>query len=102
MKRKPTLLIGGACLVAGFAPAAEFDAPVRLKTGGKVIQTESPGYAAPCWADIDRDGDKDLLIGQFHRGRINIYRNQGGGIGNLAEGEWLKVDDKPVVVPGVW
>jgi hypothetical protein len=102
MKRKPTLLIGGACLAAGFAQAVEFDAPVRLEAGGKAIRTEDPGYAAPCWADIDGDGDADLLVGQFRRGRIKVYLNQGGGIGNLAEGEWLKVDGKPVIVPGVW
>ena len=38
----------------------QFEAPVRLKAGGQYIKTEAPGYASPCWADVDGDGKKDL------------------------------------------
>ena len=40
------------CLTA-WCGAAEFQPPVLLKADGKAVRVESPGYAAPCWADID-------------------------------------------------
>ncbi len=100
MKAKSAIVLGGFCLAAGPLGAVEFEAPVCLKAAGKAIQVEAPGYAAPCWADIDGDGKKDLLVGQFKKGGIKIYRNKGKGA--LAAGEWLKADGKDVVVPGVW
>ncbi len=48
-----TLLVGGGLTMAS---AAEFRPPVRLKADGVPVRVESPGYAAPCWADIDGDG----------------------------------------------
>ncbi len=91
-----TLLFG--CGVAG--TAAEFQPPVRLEGGGKAVRVDSPGYAAPCWADIDGDGKKDLLVGQFAQGKIRIYKNLGGG--KLATGEWLMAEGTVAEVPGVW
>ncbi len=82
------------------ARAVEFEAPVQLKGGGESVNVESPGYAAPCWADIDGDGKKDLLVGQFRQGKIRVYKNLGGR--KLAAGEWLTADGKVVEVPGVW
>lgn len=40
----------------GFCVAADFEPPVRLKAGDAAIRVESPGYAAPCWADLNGDG----------------------------------------------
>jgi hypothetical protein len=91
------LLIGGG-LANG--RAAEFQPPVRLMADGVPVRVESPGYAAPCWADIDGDGRKDLLVGQFHDGKIRVYRNLGDG--KLAPGEWLKAEGAVARVPGVW
>jgi hypothetical protein len=98
-KRNVTL----ACFCLAAAPllnAVEFAAPVPLKADGKVIQIESPGFAAPCWADVNGDGHKDLLVGQFHEGKIKVYRNLGDGA--LSQGEWLKTDGRVAKVPGVW
>src|SRR5262249_39146867 len=39
----------------------QFAAPVRMQAGGEVIKVESPGYAFPCWADVDGDGVPDLV-----------------------------------------
>ena len=80
--------------------ATEFERPVRMMTGGKYVQVESPGYAFPCWADVDGDGHKDLLVGQFRQGKMQLFRNLGDG--RLAAGEWLQADGKTAEVPGVW
>jgi hypothetical protein len=80
--------------------AAEFQPPVRLQAEGAPVRVESPGYAAPCWADVDGDGKKDLLVGQFSGGKIRIYKNLGAG--KLAAGEWLKAGSAVAEVPGVW
>ena len=82
------------------AGAAEFAAPVRLSGGGQAVRVESPGYAAPCWADIDGDGKKDLLVGQFNGGKIRVYRNLGEN--KLAAGQWLQAEGQVAEVPGVW
>ena len=65
--------VGTAC--AG----VEFEKPVRLLGGGEVIKVEAPGYAAPCLADLNGDGKKDLLVGQFRGGKIKIYPGKGDG-----------------------
>src|SRR5439155_23001740 len=92
-----TLLIGSGLAVGG---AAEFQPPVRLQGGSVAVRVESPGYAAPCWADIDGDGKKDLLVGQFNQGKIHVYKNLGGG--KLAAGAWLKADGIDAEIPGGW
>ncbi len=96
-----TLLLSPLFLT-GFAYAGDFqfEKPVRLKAGDEFVKVEAPGWAAPCWADIDRDGKPDLLVGQFNKGKIRIYRNLGKG--RLAEGRWLKAEGEVAEVPGVW
>lgn len=96
-------LLSLAVLVPFFATtatAAEFANPVRMQGGGKSVRVERPGYAAPCWADIDGDGKKDLLVGQFNGGKIQVFKNLGDN--KLGAGDWLKVDGKVAEVPGVW
>ena len=78
----------------------QFTAPERLKGGEDYVRVESPGWACPSWYDVDRDGKKDLVVGQFARGKMKIYRNLGDG--KLAAGEWLKAGGKVAEVPGVW
>ena len=92
-----TILAGG--LVA-FGGPAEFHPPVRLKADGVSVRVEEPGWACPGWADIDGDGKKDLLVGQFSGGKIRVYRNLGDG--KLAAGDWLKADGAVAEIPGVW
>ncbi len=83
--------------------AADFAAPVMMKAGGQPIRTEAPGYASPCWADVDGDGKKDLLVGQFNDGKIRVYKNTGTTkTPKLAAGQWLQADGKAAQVPGVW
>lgn len=78
----------------------EFENPVRLATASGAIRVESPGFASPCWADVDDDGAKDLLVGQFANGQIRIYSQQGDL--QFDEGRWLEANGKMAIVPGVW
>jgi hypothetical protein len=78
----------------------EFAPPVRLKAGGAPIRVESPGYAAPCLADLDGKGKLDLLVGQFRGGKIQVFQGLGGG--KFAAGTWLQAEGKVAEVPGVW
>ena len=78
----------------------EFENPVRMEAGGEAVRVESPGYAAPCWADVDGDGKKDLSVGQFSGGKIQIFKNLGQG--KLAASEWLQAEGAVAEVPGVW
>lgn len=97
-----TLLISAIALlsIGARCAAAEFEAPVRLMSNGEPIRVESPGYASPCWADINGDGNKDLLVGQFNGGKIRLFLNQGDG--ELGEGKWLETEGEIAEVPGVW
>jgi hypothetical protein len=91
-----TLLFAGLC-----APQnPEFAPPVRLKAGDEYVRVEAPGFAAPCWHDGDGDGKKDLVVGQFNKGKMRLYKNLGDG--KLAEGRWLEAGGKTAEVPGVW
>lgn len=80
--------------------AAEFEQPVLMKVDGTAVRVEAPGYAAPCWADVDGDGKKDLLVGQFSKGKIRVFSNRGGG--KLGAGTWLRAGGQVAEVPGVW
>lgn len=92
-------LIGAVSTCAIAAPGAEFADPVRIEAGGEFVKTEEPGYACPAWWDIDRDGQKDLIVGQFAGGKMKIYRGTEAG---LSTGEWLMAGEGIAEVPGVW
>lgn len=97
---RPSLV---SCLIFGistFAFAGDFEKPIRLKAGDQYIRVESPGFAAPCVADIDRDGKPDLLVGQFNKGKIRVLKGLGGM--KFAPGEWLMAGGQVAQVPGVW
>lgn len=89
-----------AALAQGAPQDPPFTPPARLKAGDKLVQVEAPGYAAPCWHDVDGDGNKDLIVGQFADGKMKVYRGLGGG--QLAAGEWLRAGGEIAEVPGVW
>jgi hypothetical protein len=97
---RSTLWLLGALAGGAACSAAEFQAPTRFSGGGQPVRVESPGYAAPCWADIDGDGKKDLLVGQFNKGKVMVYKNLGDG--SYAAGAWLKAEGSDVEIPGVW
>lgn len=93
-----TLLV--APLLGAFPQGPQFEPPVRLKAGDDYVRVEKPGFAYPCWQDVDGDGKKDLVVGQFHKGKMKVYKNQGDG--RLATGEWLMAEGAIAEVPDVW
>lgn len=95
-----TLLLTLSAAVPQDPTAPSFAAPVRLKAGDTYVQVEEPGYAAPCWHDVDGDGRGDLVVGQFRDGKIKVHRGLEGG--QLAAGEWLRAGGEIAEVPGVW
>jgi hypothetical protein len=96
------LLLSALLLGAGTAccSAADFEPPVRLKAGKAAIRVESPGYAAPCWADVNGDGKMHLLVGQFKKGKIRVFKHLNAE--KFAPGEWLQAEGDVAEVPGVW
>lgn len=59
---------------AGKSPLAP---PVQVQAEGGGIDITEVGHAAPFHADIDGDGKRDLLVGQFGGGKLRIYKNEG-------------------------
>src|SRR5262249_26270434 len=51
--------------------------PVQVPAGGRPLDVERPGHAAPFVGDFFEDGTLALLVGQFHEGRLRVYRNTG-------------------------
>lgn len=98
---KPTLLcIGMTATLVSAQAGLQFEAPVRLKAAGAYVSVESPGYASPALFDLDGDGKKDLVVGQFAEGRMKVYC--GKGHGRFGKGKWLEVGGEIAKVPGVW
>jgi hypothetical protein len=76
------LLVGIGALAWLGAPAPGdsgsdlFEPPVRIEAAGKPIDVDI-GHAAPCLQDIDGDGSRELLVGQFGDGKLLIFKNVG-------------------------
>lgn len=82
---------------------SEFEAPVQLMADGKPIAMEAPGFAAPTFVDVDGDGKRDLVVGQFKQGKMHVFKNVGTDAApSFAAGDWIKTGDEAAIVPGVW
>lgn len=76
-----------AVLLALFAQ--DLEKPVRIEGIDADI-----GHAAPYLYDIDRDGKRDLLVGQFGEGKMRIY---GGEKPDRLE--WFKAGGEVATTP---
>lgn len=94
MKRLWKLLFPGAAMASALAltagivvadgdaqPAAKDPGnrladPVKLIASDEAINVDV-GHAHPLMADLDGDGVRDLLVGQFGGGKLRLYRNAG-------------------------
>ena len=78
MNRKFWFLCAALALFASDpAIAQKLADPVPLLVAGKPLDVERVGHAAPFVGDADSDGVKDLLVGEFYRGQLRIYKNLG-------------------------
>ena len=78
------------CLAAG-SSAGELLKPVKLTAAGEPIDVQRTAHAAPFIGDYDGDGLNDLLVGEFHEGRLRIFRNTGSNeVPKYNEYEWFK------------
>ncbi len=91
-----------------------FADPVRIEAGGEPIDVTT-GHAAPYLYDMDGDGFRDLLVGEFGaepydgpasdpdgwvQGRLRIYKNHGTNQAPKYESfEYMKAGDKFAAVP---
>lgn len=73
--------------------------PHRILDGSDPINVDV-GHAAPTVFDINKDGLKDLIVGQFGGGKLRIYINKDSNSHPRFDGyEYLRVNGKDVSVP---
>lgn len=86
------------CLLA--QDSGVFEGPVRLKADGKVIDTgDAWGHSGPWVADVDEDGKRDLVVGDFS-GKFRFFRNVGSeSEPRYAAQEYLKAGGVEAEVP---
>jgi len=80
--------------------ASNFEAPILLKANNSPIMVEEPGWASPSLADLDGDGKKELLVGQFNQGKIHVFKK--GEQDSYKKGPFLKADNEIAKIPGIW
>jgi hypothetical protein len=86
-------------LAATPALAQDLGKPIRLEADGKPIDTEI-GHATPALYDIDGDGKRDLLVGQFGGGKMKFFKNVGANKEpKFAAEEFLKAGGAVVTTP---
>ncbi len=91
--RKSCLVVVALSLmtVPSGVTAGELLAPTLIQAGGRPIDVEREGHSAPFVGDFDGDGVRDLLVGQYHDGRLRIYRNRGTDTAPRFDGfEWFR------------
>jgi hypothetical protein len=92
-----TLFIAAMAIAA--APSNDLQAPFKVLDGDKPISVDI-GHAAPLYVDIDGDGKKELLVGQFGDGKLRIYKNQGTDKAPLFKGfDWFRAGGQIASVP---
>ncbi|HZV03887.1 MAG TPA: VCBS repeat-containing protein [Gemmataceae bacterium] len=95
-------ILGVLALTAGVRAEdlGELQPPKPIRVAGKPLDVERDGHSAPFVGDIDGDGVRDLLVGQYHEGRLRIYRNLGSNTKPRFESyTWFEAGGKPGSVP---
>ncbi|MGE3820092.1 MAG: hypothetical protein AB7I30_11760 [Isosphaeraceae bacterium] len=97
-------LAGALVAIGGKARAGEAPGglrpPVRIEAAGEVIDSGPRwGHSGPCFHDVDGDGKRDLLVGDFS-GLFRLHRNVGADAApRFAEGVVLRAGGVDAKVP---
>jgi hypothetical protein len=94
----PAVLFNASPLPAA-APPGELAPPVQILAGDAPISVDI-GHAHPFVHDMDGDGKRDLLVGQFGAGKLRIYRNVGTDKEpRYTDFTWFQAGGKDATVP---
>lgn len=86
-----------ALLLSGSPPA--LSKPIKLTADGVPIATDI-GHPDPWVHDLNGDGKKDLLVGQFDGGKLRVYLNIGTDKSpKFGKFTYLQIAGKPASVP---
>jgi hypothetical protein len=78
----------------------ELRPPVPVLAAGQPLDVGRDGHSAPFVGDLDGDGQRDLLVGQYHEGRLRVYRNLGDNQRpRFDDFTWFEADGQPGRVP---
>ncbi len=98
MKRAIVVLLAVLVTAPAWADVPRFADPVLLQSGGSTIDVGY--YAAPQMFDWDRDGNKDLVTGQFTSGMIRFYPNVGEDSAPVFSGfSYLQASGTQITLP---
>jgi hypothetical protein len=88
------------CLALLCSPLfAQFKEGVKLEANGEPIDAEI-GHFVPAVADWNSDGKKDLIIGQFKEGKIQLFLNYGTDSAPLfKEAQYLQAGGEEISLP---
>ena len=74
--------------------------PVPVTVMGRPLDVQRVGHAAPFFDDIDDDGLPDLLVGQYHEGKVRLYTNRGDRSNpRFSDYQYVKAGDGDAKVP---
>lgn len=78
----------------------QFEKPVRLKSANKFIDAaDVGGHASPWLVDVDGDGKRDMVVGDFS-GKFRLFLNTGtNGKPVYRDGGFLKAGGVDAEVP---
>ncbi|MHC4600431.1 MAG: FG-GAP repeat domain-containing protein [Planctomycetota bacterium] len=81
------------------AEAPELEPGVKIEADGAPIAVEI-GHLVPAVADWNGDGKKDLIVGQFSKGKIRLYLNVGTDERPVfGKFEYLRAGGKEISLP---
>jgi hypothetical protein len=73
--------------------------PFVVEADGAPIEVTT-GHAAPFLVDLDGDGLRDLVVGQYDAGQARVYRNHGTKtVPRFEDFAWLEAAGEPASVP---
>jgi hypothetical protein len=93
------MLVLQAAAAAPALDVAQFEAPVRLLADGRALnEIEHALYPSPVLFDFDRDGARELVVGDLF-GSIRIYESLGGDDLAWSAPRNPQVDGEELVLP---